>query len=279
MYLLGPGPTEEQLEAHYQRSQKWDVTKGLGSSMEPKCLFDSFWPQTYHVLKKIMNNIAITQPVMIIADHSVEAVKDIHVEYQLPIAVVRPNMPFLMLSCSYIPSQPCFQLEGTLTSETASMWLRINNRVGGASGSRSHPEMDELDQADTPGQQCPLSHPSPPEARLSGSGQFLFWSGGPGDLPPTCALVGPLLSSVCPRLNQDVSCQEFMDKHRSVLYISLGTLVIVSNENAVKIINGIMRLMQEQLIDGVVWAIGRNSRQDLDGNQAFQIKNRNEASF
>ena len=36
VYLLGHGPTDEQLEAHYRRSQAWDISKGLGASMESK---------------------------------------------------------------------------------------------------------------------------------------------------------------------------------------------------------------------------------------------------
>jgi hypothetical protein len=120
VHVLGPGPTDEQMEAHYRRSQQWDVSKGLGSSMPSKYLFDSFWPQTYHGLKGLMDDPA-TRPSMMVADFFVDAVKDVHVEYRFPIAVVWPNMPFLMMPCSYIPGQPGFQLEGTLTSETASM--------------------------------------------------------------------------------------------------------------------------------------------------------------
>lgn len=110
VHLLGPGPTEEQMNAHYLRMQAWDISKGLGPSMDSKYLFDSFWPQTYRRLKEIMESI---QPSMIVADFFAEAVKDIHVEYHVPITVVWPTMPWLMVSCSYIPGQPGFQLEGT----------------------------------------------------------------------------------------------------------------------------------------------------------------------
>lgn len=269
VYLLGSGPTEEQLEAHYRRSQKWDVTKGLGASMESKYLFDSFWPQTYHGLKGIMDNSA-TRPGMMIADFFVDAVKDIHVEYRLPIAVVWPNMPFLMMPCSYIPGQPGFQLEGTLTSETASMWLRIRNELVVVTGLGAI-----LKWMNWTKQMRRANNVHYPTHRIQKPDYLVlvnsfFGLEVPRDLPPTCALVGPLLSPTYPSL--DDSCQTFLGEHRSVLYIALGTHVIMSNQDTVKIINGVMCLMQEQLIDGVIWAIGRKSRQDLDGNQTFQTK-------
>lgn len=269
VHLLGPGPTEEQLEAHYRRSQKWDVTKGLGASMGSKYLFDSFWPQTYHGLKEIMNN-SVTRPDMMIADFFVDAVKDIHVEYRLPIAVVWPNMPFLMMPCSYIPGQPGFQLEGTLTSETASMWLRIRNELVVVSS--LGPILKWMNWTRQMRRANNVHYPThniqkPDYLVLVNS---FFGLEVPRDLPPTCALVGPLLSPTYPPL--DDSCQAFLSKHSSVLYIALGTHVILSNHDTTKIINGVMRLMQEQLIDGVIWAIGQKSRQDLDGNQTFSEK-------
>lgn len=188
-------------------------------------------------------------------------------------------MPFLMLPCSYIPGKPGFQLEGTLTSETASIWLRIKNELVVLTGLGAILKwMNWTKQMRRDNDvHYPTHCPQKPDYLVLVNSFFGLEV--PRDQPPTCALVGPLLSPVYPRLDQDMSCQEFMDKHHSVLYISLGTHVIVSNENAVKIINGVMRLMQEQLIDGVIWAIGRNSRQDLDGNQTLQIKNRNEATI
>lgn len=46
--------------------------------MESKYLFDSFWPQTYHRLKVILDNPE-TRPSMMIADFFVDAAKDIHI--------------------------------------------------------------------------------------------------------------------------------------------------------------------------------------------------------
>lgn len=51
------------------------------------------------------------------------------IEYCFPIAVVGPTMPYLMMPCSYIPSQLGFQVEGMLTLKTTSMWLCIKNEL------------------------------------------------------------------------------------------------------------------------------------------------------
>jgi len=270
VYLLGPGPTDEQLEAHYRRSQAWDISKGLGTSMESKYLFDSFWPQTYHGLKRMMDN-PMTRPSMMIADFFVDAVKDIHVEYQLPIAMVWPNMPFFMLPCPYIPGQPGFQLEGTLTSETASMWQRIKNELVVATGLGAILKWINWTKRMrwANGVYNPPHRPEKPDYLVLVNSFFGLEI--PRDLPPTCAPVGPLLSPTFTPLNENY--QAFLDTHQSVLYISLGTHVIVSHQDAVKIVNGVVRLVQEQLIDGIIWAIGKDSRQDLDQNHEFQINN------
>lgn len=267
VYSLGTGPTEEQLEAHYRRSQKWDIAKGLGATMESKYLFDSFWPQAYHGLKGIMNNPA-TRPAMMVADFFVDAVKDIHLEFWLPIATVWPNMPFLMMPCSYIPGQPGFQLDGTLTSEKASLWLRFKNEwvVVASLGAimkwmKWMKRMRRANNVYYP----PHRIQKPDYLVLVNS---FFGLEVPRDLPPTCAMVGPLLTPTYPPL--DDSCQTFLGRHRSVLYIALGTHVIMSHKDTTNIINGVLRLIQEQLIDGVIWAIGRKSRQDLVGSETFQ---------
>ena len=239
--------------------------------MESKYLFDSFWPQTYHGLKKIMDEPA-TRPDMMVADFFVEGVKDMLVEYRLPIAVVWPNMPFLMMPCPYIPGQPGFQLEGTLTSETASMWLRIRNELVVLTGLGAI-----LKWVNWTKQMRRANNVHYPTHRIQKPDYLVlvnsfFGLEVPRDLPPTCALVGPLLSKSYPPLDQ--TCETFLGGHRSVLYVALGTHVIISHSDAVNIINGIRRLMAEQLIDSVIWAMGRGSWQDLDGNQAIQAENK-----
>jgi hypothetical protein len=92
----------------------------------------------------------------------------------------------------------------------------------------------------------------------------------PRDLPPTCAPVGPLLSPTYPPL--DEQCSSFMSKHKSVLYIALGTHIILPHKDATAIINGVLCLMDEKLIDGVIWAMGKTCRADLDCSKRFSVK-------
>lgn len=269
VHLLGTGLTEDQLEAHYHQSQKWDVSKGLGALMESKYLFDSFWPQTYHSLKDIMDDLTSRLDMMIV-DFFVEVVKNIHVEYQLLITVVWPNIPFLMMPCSYIPGQPGFQLEGTLTSKTASMWLHIKNELVMLTGLGTILKWvnwtKQMHQAN--GIYYSTHHPQKSDYLVLVNSFFGLEI--PRDLPPTCAPVGLLLSPTYPPL--DTSCQEFLGRCQSVLYIGLGTHIILLNQDAVKIINGVMHLLQEGLIDRVIWAISQRSHQGLNRNQTFQTK-------
>lgn len=90
------------------------------------------------------------------------------------------------------------------------------------------------------------------------------------DLPPTCAPVGPLLSPTYPAL--DVECERFLSRHKNVMYIALGTHIVLTNKDAVKVVNGILRLIQEDSIDGVIWAISQDGRRGLDRSQSFNGK-------
>lgn len=275
IHFLGPGPTEEQLDGHYRRMQAWDISKGLGNALGSKYLWDSFWPQTYHHLKDIMNNPE-NRPSLMVADFFVEAVNDIHVEYNLPITVVCPNMPSFQLPCSYIPGQPGFQLPGTMTSEHASMCLRIKNEIVLLPDLPAIFKMMRWTKRlrNENGVYHPPHRPQKPDYLIFVNSFFGLEI--PRDLPPTCAPVGPLLSPSYPPL--DEACESFLSKHRSVLYIALGTHIILPHNDAVKIVDGVLRLMEEQLIDGVIWAIGKSSRQDIDQSKTFDIKTAKETN-
>ncbi|KZF20983.1 glycosyltransferase family 1 protein [Xylona heveae TC161] len=269
IHLLGPGPTEEQLDAHYRRMRAWDISKGIGGTMESKYMFDSFWPQTYRGLKALMDDPA-TRPSMMIADFFVDAVKDMLVEYHLPIATVSPIMPILMMPCSYIPGEPGFQLEGTLTSETASMWLRIRNELVVI---LELPTIIKwMKWTDRMRRRAGVNYPvhkiKKPDYLIFVNSFFGLEI--PRDLPPTCAAVGPLLSDTYPPLDTD--CERFLSQHKSVIYIALGTHIILSNNDATKIIKALLRLMEDHLIDGVIWAVAKSGRQDLDPQKTFQTK-------
>lgn len=266
VHLLGSGPTKEQQDGHYERMQAWDISKGITPVMQSKYLWDSFWPQTYHGLKGIMEDPE-SRPSMMIADFFAEAVIDIHVEFKLPIATVWPNMPSFMLPCSYIPGQPGFQLEGTTTSEHASVWLRIRNELLFLPDLSAIFEMMKRTKKmrHENGVDRPIHRPIKPDYLIFVNSFFGLEI--PRDLPPTCTPVGPLLSPTFPPL--DVECKTFLTRHKSVMYIALGTHIVLPNKDVVKVVNGVIRLIEEDSIDGVIWAISQDSRRGLDRSLSF----------
>ncbi|KAF6808727.1 udp-glucosyl transferase family protein, partial [Colletotrichum plurivorum] len=113
VHLMGPGPTPEQYDDHWRRMVQLRVEDALSSWLmwKSKYLWDSFWPATYHQLKKLCLDPA-TRPDFIVADFFDEtAARDMNLECAVPIAVVWPQMPYLLAPASYIPGQPGFQIE------------------------------------------------------------------------------------------------------------------------------------------------------------------------
>lgn len=266
---MGPGPTEEQLDAHYQRNRLWDPSQGLDGVMESKYMFDSYWTQTYRRLKEIMSDPA-TRPDMMIADFFVDAVKDMHYQYNLPIAIVWPQMPYLMVPCSYIPGQPGFQLEMTLTSEHASMWSRIKNElviVRALSTALKHMKWTKAMRKRS-GVNYSIPTPTKPDYLVLVNSFFGLEI--PKDLPPLVAAVGPILTDEYPAL--DDTYAKFLDEHPRTIYIALGTHIILPHIDAKKIVQGLILAMQERLIDGIIWSVGRSGRQLFDESEVFTIQ-------
>lgn len=52
---------------------------------------------------------------------------DARTEFNVPIAILWPQMPFLMLNSSYIPGQSGLQIDMTITSEHASIASGLRN--------------------------------------------------------------------------------------------------------------------------------------------------------
>ncbi|KAK1636259.1 hypothetical protein BDP81DRAFT_461564 [Colletotrichum phormii] len=111
LHSFGPALPDADAEAHYARMIPWRPSDGTGPIMESKYLFDSYWPDTWFHLREIMLD-PDTKLDMIIADFFVEAAaKDMMIEFGVPIAVMWPQMPYLLAPVSYIPGQPGFQVE------------------------------------------------------------------------------------------------------------------------------------------------------------------------
>ncbi|KAF5134408.1 UDP-glucuronosyltransferase 2B23 [Metarhizium anisopliae] len=268
VHLLGPGPTEEQMDSHYLRMRDWDMSRGVATTMESKFMFDSFWPQTYKRLKAIMEDDSSAKPGMIVADFFADAVKDVHFEYRVPLAVVWPQMPHLMFPCSYIPGEPGFQIEGTLTSEDASMWLRLRNEWVVIRALPQIVKLSRFTRAMRRKAGVGYDLPSPTKPDYLVLVNSFYGLEVPKDLPPLCALVGPILGDEFPPLND--ATDRFLAGHGKTVYVALGTHVILTNDDTAKIVNGLLRLLAEGLVDGVIWAVGRSGRRDMDGGQTFQ---------
>ncbi|KAJ4129012.1 hypothetical protein NW768_007541 [Fusarium equiseti] len=269
LHLMGAGPSHDDLEAHYLRMREWDASKGFAGVMDSKYLFDSYWTQTYQHLKRIVDDPA-TRPDMMIADFFVDAVKDILYQNNIPMAMVYPQMPALMCPCSYIPGQPGFQIEGTLTSENASIWLRFRNEfvIYKALPSILRWVKWTKKMRQDAGVNYKLPTPSKPNYLVLINSFFGLEV--PKDIPPLVQAVGPILADTYPLISDPY--ESFLETHNKTLYLALGTHIILSNDHASKLIQGLITAMDQGLINGVIWSISEAARRDIDPNHGCTDK-------
>ncbi|RDW90948.1 hypothetical protein BP5796_02113 [Coleophoma crateriformis] len=162
--------------------------------MDSKYMFDSFWVENYRRLKAITEDPS-TRPAMIIGNIFVDAVKDMHVQFDVLDTMVWPTMPLLMLPCSYFPGQPGFELEGTLAFEIVSMWLHVKNELVILKSLLVILKFFTWtkDQRRIAGIKYRLPSPNKPDYLVLVNS--IFGLEIPRDLSPLCALVGPLLAN------------------------------------------------------------------------------------
>jgi hypothetical protein len=266
VHLMGPGPSHEELQAHYLRMRQWDSSNGFGSVMESKYLFDSNWPQTYRGLKRIVDDPE-TRPDMILADFFVDAAKDMLYQYHIPIAVVYPQMPAFICPCPYIPGQPGFQLDGTLTSENASMLSRIRNDLVVVKAAPA--VLRWVRWVKSMRREAGVSYMIPTLKKPNHLVLINSFFGleVPKDLPPLVAAVGPILADEYPGLTEPYA--GFLATHKKTLYLALGTHIILSNEAAVKLVEGLLDALSRGFIDGVIWSVPVTGRSDMDMTHGF----------
>ncbi|KAJ5128121.1 CAZyme family GT1 [Penicillium atrosanguineum] len=151
--------------------------------------------------------------------------------------------------------QPGFQLPGTMTSEDTPMWLRMVNEIFFLSDLssiiRASGKWSKKMRSDN-GVLHPPHKPSNPDYLIFVNAFFGLEI--PHDLPPTAGPVGPLLSPTCPPPDQE--CRAFLARHKSVLYIALGTHIILPHTGTAKVVNAANNLQEDGLIDDVIWAMG-----------------------
>lgn len=174
------------------------------------------------------------------------------IQYGLPIALHYSQMPTSMLYASYIPGIPGLQFE-ILTSENASLQQRLLNdllplRLLG-SFIRHGAWLREMRAA--AGVNWALPRAKKPDHLILVNSFFGLEV--PKDLPPLVAPVGPILSETMPQLGPELS--GFIEARRRILYISLGTHVLLSHDVLYKILTGAAKALQDNLFDGVIWSM------------------------
>ena len=157
-----------------------------------------------------------------------------------------------MLYASYIPGIPGLQFE-ILTSENASLQQRLLNdllplRLLG-SFIRHGAWLREMRAA--AGVKWALPRAKRPDHLILVNSFFGLEV--PKDLPPLVAPVGPILSETMPQLGPELS--GFIEARRRILYISLGTHVLLSHDVLYKILTGAAKALQDNLFDGVIWSM------------------------
>ena len=157
-----------------------------------------------------------------------------------------------MLYASYIPGIPGLQFE-ILTSENASLQQRLLNdllplRLLG-SFIRHGAWLQEMRAA--AGVKWALPRAKKPDHLILVNSFFGLEV--PKDLPPLVAPVGPILSETMPQLGSELS--GFIEARRRILYISLGTHVLLSHDVLYKILTGAAKALQDNLFDGVIWSM------------------------
>lgn len=260
VHTLGPGVPVDVEEREYLRMTEWDIAKGFGPVMQTKQFLDSSWPYVHASLSAIMADPS-RRPDLILGDYLVDAVRDMQIEHDLPIAMHWPQMPFMALPASYIPGHAGLQIE-VMTSEHATIRQRLINelvplRIAPAA-IRYKKWMRQMRKR--AGVNHMLDAPKKPDHLMLVNS--FFGVEVPKDLPPNVAAIGPVLADTYDPLDTEMA--QFLDEHQRVLYMALGTHVLLGGAALEKILEGAMACLSADLIDGVVWSIRGMARRQFD---------------
>lgn len=255
----------DEEEAGYLQMTEWKVN-GLMDSWEPifetRRFLDSSWAVVYPSLSAIMNDTN-SRPDFILSDYLVDAVRDMKAEYDVPIAMHWPQMPTSMLPASYIPGVAGLQVE-VLTSEHATIWQRLKNELKSLWALPALLKYRRWLRAlrSRAGVTRMLPNDVKPDYLLLVNSFFGIAT--PKDLPPNVAAVGPILSDEYPPLTEPH--ESFLKDHGRVLYIALGTHVLLRNETLLSILHGVSDALIDGAIDGVIWSIRGMARKQFSLN-------------
>lgn len=270
-HVLGPSVTPEVEETEYLRMSDWtrNGQQDWHVIMSTKRFLESTWPAAYKALSLIMQDPA-RRPDFILADYLVDAAHDMMVEYGVPIAMHLSQMPVAMLPAPYIPGIPGLQVD-ILTSEHATITQRLRNMlimVKALPHVRRHVAWHQRMRAAEGVSRPVFMGPKPDCLYLVNS----FFGLEPAkDLPPNVVAVGPILSDSVAPLSAPYT--EFLSTRSRVLYVALGTHVLLSSEVMSKLLVGALSALSSDTIDGIIWAIRPMARKQLDHTATVQVPN------
>ncbi|KAI0382790.1 UDP-glucosyl transferase family protein [Hypomontagnella monticulosa] len=265
VYAMGPPMDPETESAHYLQMQNSDIRKDYRDYFRPKFNVDAFWAQDYTFLKDICQ---VFKPDMIVADFFVDsAVRDIKHQTGVPIATVWPQMPYGMVGVPYIPGLPGFQVDA-LTSEHASLWTRVRAALRPFRAiSALIPYFRFVRQMRRKaGVDYTLPILKKPDYLVLVNSFFGLET--PKDLPPLVAAIGPILSEEFQPL--DSAFEKFYAGHHRVIYVSFGTHIQVAPRDLDKFVGAFSDLLNEGLVDGIIWSANNTQRKLFDRGQKLR---------
>ena len=228
--------------------------------MQCRKFLEESWPHVYAALTILVSKPQ-NRPDFILADYLVDAVRNVSFEHNIPIATHWPQMPTLMCPLPYIPGHTGLQLDA-LTSEHASMWQRVKSELVLV---RALPNLlrfifwQRKRRRDVGVNRMLPMLRKPNNLCLVNS---CFGMEVPKNLPPLVVAIGPVLANTYPPLTADL--QDFLKYRERVLYVALGSHVMLPNKRFEKLMTGVMMAMNRGLIDGVIWSIREVARGKLD---------------
>ncbi|RYP52696.1 hypothetical protein DL768_002203 [Monosporascus sp. mg162] len=261
-HVLGPDVTPELEEKNYLSMSTWssDITTSWNIIFGARMFLESTWPQAYNGLRRLVAN-PDTRPSLILADYLVDAARDISREYDIPLAMHWPQMPTAMLRASYIPGTPGLQID-VLTSEFASIWQRLKSGFAiytslphylrylrwSRSMRASQGVKRPLPALDKPDYLCLVNS--------------FFGLEAAKDLPPNVAAIGPILPDTAPTLTEPYVT--FLATRRKVLYISMGTHVLLPERTILCLLAGAVAALDDGVVDGIIWPLNSKARKQLN---------------
>ncbi|CAM1504111.1 Fc.00g017020.m01.CDS01 [Cosmosporella sp. VM-42] len=266
-HIIGPGPSDAETNVHYDRMRLWRPEHGMGPMMESKRLYDSYWTDTYHKFRELCEDPA-TRPDFMVVDFFVDAAaRDMLKQFNVQFAALWPQMPPLMAPASYIPGQPGFQVDDSLTSEHASMASRFRNEMFILHSLRPLLSWVLWTKRMRTDAGVTYSLPPVPKPDYLVLVNSFFGLEVPKDLPPLMVPVGPILGDEYPPLDDDML--SFLEQHDKTIYVSLGTHICLPTPRLESLLLGFIEALDAGHINGVIWSISARPRANFHLSKTF----------